>query len=259
MRRSLFFRLAGSHIGLLMLALPVLLSASGPTVSVDAVFASRRAAMLATIEKGVRQTSLELGRDSLRPEVRDALASVPRHEFVPAELRRRAYFNEPLPIGLGQTISQPYIVAIMTELLDPAAGDHVLEVGTGSGYQAAILAEIVERVFTLEIVPGLAKRADEVLARLGYENVERRLGDGYYGWPEQGPFDGIVVTAAASHVPPPLVRQLKPGAKMIIPVGSAYFVQQLILVERNLNGEVSSEMIMPVRFVPLTGGHPRRD
>ncbi len=215
--------------------------------------------MLATIERGVRQTRQELGRDSLAPDVRDALSRVPRHEFVPEELRRRAYFNEPLPIGLGQTISQPYIVAIMTELLDLEPGDRVLEVGTGSGYQAAILAEIVDRVFTIEIVPGLAGRARDVLARLGYDNVEVRLGDGYYGWPEEEPFDGVIVTAAASHVPPPLVRQLKPGARMIIPVGSAYFVQQLILVNKSADGEVSTEMIMPVRFVPLTGGHDKRD
>lgn len=244
--------------GLLMLVWPVLVSAAQSMVEEEAVFASRRAAMLATIERSVGQTRVELGREHLAPSVRNALASVPRHEFVPVELRRRAYFNEPLPIGLGQTISQPYIVAIMTELLDPEPEDRVLEVGTGSGYQAAILAEIVERVFTIEIIPGLARRADEVLMRLGYDNIERRLGDGYYGWPEQGPFDGIVVTAAASHVPPPLVQQLKPGAKMIIPVGSAYFVQQLILVARNPDGEVSSEMIMPVRFVPLTGGHAKR-
>ncbi len=259
MRRARRIALIRYQVCMLMLLLPGLLWASRPSVDEAEVFASRRAAMLATIDRGVRQTSRELGRDHLRPDVRAALAAVPRHEFVPKELRRRAYFNEPLPIGLGQTISQPYIVAIMTELLELSAGDRVLEVGTGSGYQAAILGKLVERVYSIEIVPGLAERAGEVLARLGFNNVVVRLGDGYYGWPEEGPFDGIIVTAAASHVPPPLVRQLKPGARMIIPVGSAFFVQQLVLIEKTTDGEVSSEMIMPVRFVPLTGGPSRPD
>ncbi len=218
-------------------------------------FAGRRAAMLRDIDRNVSDTRRELGRAKLRPSVREALAKVPRHELVPDDMRRRAYFNEPLPIGYGQTISQPYIVAIMTELLDPQPGDRVLEIGTGSGYQAAVLAEIVDKVYSIEIIPELGKRAKKDLARLGYHNVELRIGDGYYGWPQAAPFDGIVVTAAASHVPPPLVDQLKPGARMIIPVGRSFFVQQLVLITRDEQGQVSSEMILPVRFVPLTGGH----
>ncbi len=232
---------------------------AGQPHSDSTVYAQRRAEMLATIDRMVAQTRQELDREHLGPAVRNAFAKVPRHELVPEALRRRAYFNEPLPIGFGQTISQPYIVAIMTELLELEAGDRVLEVGTGSGYQAAVLAEIVQQVYSIEIVPELAERARNDLARLGYTNIELRLGDGYFGWADASPFDGIVVTAAASHVPPPLVRQLKPGAKMIIPVGRSFFVQQLILVEKSEDNEVSSRLVMPVRFVPLTGRHGQQE
>ncbi|MGB5541145.1 MAG: protein-L-isoaspartate(D-aspartate) O-methyltransferase, partial [Gammaproteobacteria bacterium] len=167
----------------------------------------------------------------------------------------RAYDNRPLSIGYGQTISQPYIVALMTDLLDVGPDATVLEVGTGSGYQAAVLSGLVASVYTIEIVPQLGERAQGVLARLGYDNVEVRIGDGYYGWEEHAPFDAIIVTAAASHVPPPLVRQLKPGGRMIIPVGSRFMVQELLLVEKTAAGEVSTRQILPVAFVPLTGGH----
>jgi protein-L-isoaspartate(D-aspartate) O-methyltransferase len=184
-----------------------------------------------------------------------AMERVPRHEFVPWTQRPFAYDNRPLPIDHGQTISQPYIVSAMTALLKVGAGDTVLEVGTGSGYQAAVLAELGAKVATIEIVAPLAAEASERLRRLGYASVTTRAGDGYDGWPERAPFDAIVVTAAASHVPPPLVRQLKPGGRMVIPVGAAFQVQQLLLVEKQRDGTVTTRQIMPVRFVPLTGGH----
>jgi protein-L-isoaspartate(D-aspartate) O-methyltransferase len=184
-----------------------------------------------------------------------AVGKVPRHEFVPWLERPFAYDNRPLPIGHGQTISQPYMVAAMTALLKVGAGATVLEIGTGSGYQAAVLAELGATVATIEIVEPLAVDARERLRRLGYATVTTRAGDGYEGWPERAPFDGIVVTAAASHVPPPLVRQLKAGGRMVIPVGVPFQVQQLLLVEKQRDGTVTTRQVMPVRFVPLTGGH----
>jgi protein-L-isoaspartate(D-aspartate) O-methyltransferase len=185
----------------------------------------------------------------------EAMATVPRHEFVPAQLVGDAYLNQPLPIGHGQTISQPYIVALMTHLLEPEPGDVMLEVGTGSGYQAAILSGLVERVYSIEIIPPLAASAAELLARLGFENVEVREGDGYHGWAEHAPFDGIVVTAAASHVPPPLVAQLAPGGHMVIPVGGRFATQQLTLVTKLPDGGIQTRQLLPVAFVPLTGEH----
>ena len=184
------------------------------------------------------------------------IGNVPRHEYVPEQYRENAYENRPLPIGYGQTISQPYIVALMTDLLAIKPGDRVLEIGTGSGYQAAVLAELASRVYTIEIIEGLAERARKVLLQQGYTNIETRVGDGYYGWKEQAPFDAIIVTAAASHIPPPLVTQLKAGGRMIIPVGSRFMVQQLVLVEKDDAGNVSTRQILPVQFVPLTGEHP---
>lgn len=182
-----------------------------------------------------------------------AMRTVLRHEFVDPERIDQAYADTPLPIGYGQTISQPYIVAAMTELLQVGAGDVVLEIGAGSGYQAAVLAEIVGQVYTIEIVPELAALSASRCERLGYSNVTVREGDGYYGWSEHAPFDGIIVTAASTHIPPPLVAQLKPGARMIIPVGPPMQVQSLVLVEKNADGTVRQRTIMPVRFVPLTG------
>ncbi len=216
---------------------------------------ARRAALLAEIEADVRLTAAALGTARLDPRVRQAMATVPRHEFVPAGERRYAYANQPLPIGHGQTISQPYIVAIMTDLIEPEPDDVVLEVGTGSGYQAAVLARVVRKVCSIEIIPALAKRARRDLNRLGFGNVETRTGDGYYGWPDCGPFDAIVVTAGAAHIPPPLIEQLKPGGRMIIPVGSRFLTQQLLLVEKDAAGEVTTRHVLPVRFVPLTGEH----
>ena len=180
-----------------------------------------------------------------------AMAVVPRHEFIPEEYRLYAYEDTPLPIGLEQTISQPYIVALMTELVSPTAGDRVLEVGTGSGYQAAVIAQIVDRVYTIEIIPRLALSAGRLLTRLEIANVEVRIGDGYTGWPKHAPFDGILVTAGATEIPQPLVDQLAPGARMIIPVGETQAVQVLKVVEKLEDGTVETRDIVPVRFVPL--------
>ena len=214
-----------------------------------------RMAMVKEIEGHVRETSLALDRESLDPRVMDAMATVPRHRLIPDDLRDSAYDNRPLPIGHGQTISQPYIVAVMTDLLKTTPSDRVLEVGTGSGYQAAILAELVSQVYSIEIIEPLGLLARDNLAALGHRNVEVRIGDGYYGWEEQAPFDAIVVTAAASHIPPPLIEQLRNGGRMIIPVGSRFMVQQLVLVEKDDAGQVTTRQLLPVRFVPLTGSH----
>lgn len=220
-----------------------------------AEFADERAAMIAAIEADVRETREYIDRDTLDARVMEALGSVLRHEFVPDEQVPYAYRNRPLPIGHGQTISQPYIVALMTDLLNLEPGDRVLEIGTGSGYQAAVLAELTDAVYTIEIIEPLAAEATERLQRLGYDEVETRTGDGYYGWTEHAPFDAIVVTAAASHIPPPLIRQLKPGGRMVIPVGGAFITQQLVLVTRDEEGETRVRQLLPVRFVPLTGEH----
>ena len=189
-------------------------------------------------------------------KVLNALARVPRHRFVPDNEAGRAYENRPLPIGHGQTISQPYIVALMTDLLDATPGDRVFELGTGSGYQSAVLAEMGCDVWTMEVVEELGRRAAETLAATDYaDRVRTRIGDAYYGWPDAAPFDAIVVTAAGDHVPPPLVEQLKPGGRMVIPVGTGFLTQQLLLVEKLEDGGVRSREVLPVRFVPLTGGH----
>jgi len=188
------------------------------------------------------------------PEVLKAMRAVQRHRFVPESQRGNAYRDGPLPIGFGQTISQPYIVAYMTEALKVDKDSTVLEVGTGSGYQAAVLAEIVKKVFTIEIIEPLAEQGQQNLRDAGYENVEARTGDGYHGWQEHAPFDAIVVTAAAAHIPPPLLEQLKPGGRMIIPVGPPLQTQSLMLVEKREDGSVVQRNVMPVRFVPLTRG-----
>lgn len=180
-----------------------------------------------------------------------ALRKVPRHEFVPESEKRSAYHDTPLPIGEGQTISQPYIVALMTELARPAENHRVLEVGTGSGYQAAVLAQLVEHVYSIEIESSLAERASEVLRRLGYSNITVRAGDGYAGWPEHAPFDVIVITAAPDHIPQPLLDQLKPGGRMVVPVGPIAATQQLRVLEKSAAGKVTSTVVAPVRFVPL--------
>ena len=183
------------------------------------------------------------------------MGSVKRHKFIPQKHLSSAYDNRPLPIGYGQTISQPYIVAAMTDLLQLDESDTVLEVGTGSGYQAAVLAKIVKKVYTLEIVKPLGLEAKERLKSLGYANVEVQIADGYYGLESKAPFDAIIVTAAAGQIPPPLLKQLKPGGRMVIPVGSQFFVQQLLLAQKDKDGKITIKQILPVRFVPLTGEH----
>lgn len=185
------------------------------------------------------------------PRVLAAMRRVPRHRFVPPSLKDEAYEDRPLPIGWGQTISQPYVVAFMTEALRLQGGEKVLEIGTGSGYQAAVLAETGCRVFSLEIIPELAATASLRLKELGYSGVHAKTADGYYGWPEEAPFDAIIVTCAAGHLPPPLIKQLKPGGRMIIPVGPAMFIQDLVLVGKDAQGRVTTRSLMAVRFVPL--------
>jgi len=215
----------------------------------------QRERMIKEIEGDVKATSRRIGKKQLSKSVMKAMANVPRHEFVPRSLRRAAYENRPLPIGYGQTISQPYIVALMTDLLDVEGDDIVLEVGTGSGYQAAILAELVKKIYTIEIIKGLGEQAKGRLEDLGYQNVSVQVGDGYYGLEGLAPFDGIIVTAAANHIPPPLIKQLRPGGKMVIPVGGAFMTQQLMLVEKRNDGKIITKQVLPVIFVPLTGGH----
>ena len=236
----------------LVIALLFGLLAAGPLAADD--FDKPRQRMSAEIAALARETAVETGRREFAASVMAAIARVPRHRFVPDDQAPYAYDNRPLPIGHGQTISQPYIVALMTDLIDPQPEQTVLEIGTGSGYQAAVLAELVGRVFTIEIIEPLARRAAEQLKTLGYANVQTRVGDGYHGWEEAAPFDAIVVTAAASHVPPPLIRQLKPGGRMVIPVGAHFLAQYLLLVEKQADGAVTTRQILPVRFVPLTGG-----
>ena len=221
----------------------------------DDRFDAARRQMLAEIQETVIDTGPATGRAQLAPQVMAALGTVARHEFVPDALDAVAYANRPLPVGHGQTISQPYIVALMTDLLDVGGDAVVLEVGTGSAYQAAVLAKLVRQVYTMEIIEPLALEASARLARLGYGNVEVKFGDGYYGWPEKGPFDAIIVTAAVNHIPPPLVAQLRPGGKLVVPVGERFTVQHLLLVQKLDDGRVQVRQILPVRFVPLTGGH----
>lgn len=202
-----------------------------------------------------RQQMVEMdlkGRDITDETVLKVMTKVPRHRFVQKRYLNQAYADHPLPIGEGQTISQPYIVALMTQWLNVGQGDTVLEVGTGSGYQAAVLAEITDQVYTVEIREKLAQRADTLLHNLGYTNIEVRAADGYFGWEEHAPFDGIIITAAANHIPPPLIKQLKDGGRMVIPVGNPYSYQKLVLLEKK-NGEIYSQNITGVLFVPMVG------
>ena len=208
--------------------------------------------MLRDIEDEVRYTRSLIGRDALDPRVMAAMAEVPREEFVPGFEQAYAYANGPLPIGHGQTISQPYIVALMTDLLSCGPEDRVLEVGTGSGYQAAVLSRLVAQVYSIEIVPELAEEARRQLRHLGYDNVECRQGDGYLGWPGEAPFDGIIVTAAAPAIPPPLVDQLREGARLVLPIGPQFGHQELIVVEKLPGGDLRRTDVLGVAFVPLT-------
>jgi len=206
--------------------------------------------MVDTIKRHAAQTS-----EDISDRVLDAVSKVPRHEFVPAGLVGAAYQDRPLPIGYGQTISQPYIVALMTELAAVGADDVVLEVGTGSGYQAAILSHLAKQVYTIEIVEPLAREAAERLERLGLNNVEVKAGDGYAGWPAHAPFDAVVVTAAPAQIPAPLIEQLAPGGRLVIPVGPRGATQYLTVVEKKADGLTTERKVIPVRFVPLTGEH----
>lgn len=218
-------------------------------------YTRQRQQMIADIQHDVQKTAKFIQNDSFDEKVMQAMQDVPRHEFVPPGQLKQAYKNRPLPIGYGQTISQPYIVALMTDLLNPRSDHKILEIGTGSGYQAAVLSKLVDKVYSIEIIEKLGIRSARLVKRLGYENIETRIADGYDGWPEQAPFDGIIVTAAISHIPPPLVDQLKPGGLLVIPVGTRFQTQYLTLVEKDPQGKVSTRQILPVRFVPFTGGH----
>jgi protein-L-isoaspartate(D-aspartate) O-methyltransferase len=220
----------------------------------DDRYADDRARMIQTIEAHAQSAAGALGRDHIDPKVLAVMDKVPRHEFVSDWYEGQAYDDRPLPIGHGQTISQPFIVALMTDMLEVGPDDVVLEVGTGSGYQAAVLAHLVRDVHTIEIIPELAETATGRLERLGYANVRTYAGDGYYGVPDAAPFDAIMVTAAAQQVPPPLIQQLEPGGRMVIPVGGGFNLQHLMLVEKDTAGRVRTRQTLPVRFVPLTRG-----
>lgn len=247
-------------------ALPFALLSSPTSFADDDPYAEQRASMVQTIDLYAMLSKDALGRDYLDPRVMEVMGVVPRHAFLRDEILRErdwlsallredplsiAYADRPVPIGYGQTMSQPFIVALMTDLLAPKPDHVVLEIGTGSGYQAAVLSPLVKHVCSIEIIPELGESAAAILQRLGYDNVETRIGDGYYGWEDCGPFDGIVVTAAASHMPPPLLRQLKPGGRIVIPVGGPFVTQQLTLVEKDADGRVHTRQILPVAFVPL--------
>lgn len=229
-----------------------LLIASTPVPARTQDYDALRDDLVGQIERHVLETASLIGRARLDQAVIEAMGTVERHEFVPEQLLAQSYEDRPLPIGAGQTISQPYIVALMTDLAEVGPDSVVLEIGTGSGYQAAVLAEIVDHVYTIEIVETLGRRATDTLARLGYDNVDVRIGDGYQGWPEFAPFDAILVTAAPEEVPAPLVEQLAVGGKMVIPVGPQDSVQYLRVLEKSDDGTVSTRNVLPVRFVPFT-------
>lgn len=216
--------------------------------------AAARAKMVDELAAMARQTASETGRATFSPRVMTALRKVERHRFVEAGDEAQAYRNTPLAIGSGQTISQPYIVALMTDLLDLVGGEKVLEIGTGSGYQAAVLAEVAATVYTIEIIDSLGRVAAERLAAAGYRNVITRIGDGHQGWKEAAPFDAIMVTAAARAVPPALIEQLKPGGKLAIPVGMPHGNQELLLITKSADGKSQTRRVLAVRFVPMTGG-----
>ena len=230
----------------------ILLAGGTMTAEGQNNYARERSRMVDEIAALTRETRLETGRGALSERVMSALAKVHRHEFVPADQKRNAYQNRPLPIGGGQTISQPFIVGLMTDFMDIKPTDRVLEIGTGSGYQAAVLAELAQAVYTIEIVEHLGRQAAERLKALGYHNVMAKVGDGYQGWAEHAPFDGIMVTAAPREVPQPLIDQLKPGGKLVVPVGGQLAGQMLLIVEKQLDGRIVRRNVLAVRFVPLT-------
>jgi len=216
-------------------------------------FEALRQHMLAEVAAHTIYVSARIGKAALAKPVMEAMSSVPRHEFVPLELQPYAYADTPLPIGCDKTISQPFIVALMTDLLGLEPTDAVLEIGTGLGYQAAILAELARKVYSVEIIEELARQAEQRLRRLGYTNIELKLGNGYYGWPEHAPFDKIIVTAAPDLIPPPLIEQLKPDGRIVIPAGLPG-AQQLIVLIKQRDGKLAITEILPVRFSTLEGG-----
>ena len=200
------------------------------------------------------QIAMRMFAETVKDEnILQAMRIVPRHAFVPSDYQAQAYADRPLPIGYSQTISQPYIVAYMTDILKLDLQSKVLEIGTGSGYQAAVAAELAQQVYTIEIIKELGESADQRLKDLGYSNIEAKVADGYYGWPEKGPFEAIIVTAASSHVPPALIEQLQPGGRLVIPLGSPWRAQELVLLTKEADGSVRSKGLMAVRFVPMLG------
>ena len=227
-------------------------------VGAAADFDAARRQMAVEIAADAARAATWTGRAALSSRVKAAMGKVERHRFVPAALAPQAYLNRPLPIGEGQTISQPFIVALMSDLLDLSPGDKVLEVGTGSGYQAAVLAELGARVFSIEILAGLSREADRALRATGYSGVLLRVGDGWAGWPEQAPFDAIIVTAAPETPPPPLVDQLRVGGRMVIPLGPQGAAQELVVAEKQADGGMVRRRVLPVAFVPFTGEGTRR-
>ena len=246
--------------GLVALASAVIPAAGGMIeAQAQDAYELQRRRMVEEIVALARESRAATGRATLSERVLAAMAKVPRHDLVPADQKAVAYANRPLPIGLGQTISQPFIVALMTDLMEVKPGDRVLEIGTGSGYQAAVLAELAGTVYTIEIVEPLAREAAGRLKQLGYRNVVAKSGDGYQGWPEHAPFDAIMVTAAPREVPQPLIEQLKPGGRLVVPVGGQATGQELLLIEKKPDGTVVRRNILAVRFVPLTdkSGKPK--
>ncbi len=237
-----------------LLTVLVVALAGPPAAAQSDDYTERRHQLVREIANEVSATRAWTGTSELDARVMEVMAKVPRHEFVPHEMQPLAYVNRPLPVGHGQTVSQPYIVALMTDLVAVGKGDTVLEIGTGVGYQAAILAALAKQVYSIEIIAELETSAATRLKRMGYTNVETRQGDGYYGWSAHAPFDAIIVTAAPTHLPPPLLKQLKPGGRMVIPVGSPFTTQHLLLVEKGLDGTITTRNVLPVIFSPLAGG-----
>ena len=248
------------HTMAAVLAILLMVGASNADDAADIIpedaldFAAMRTDMVRTIRLRVALAAEETGVAELDPWILDAMREVPRHAFVPDKVKLFAYFDTPLPLGFEQNISQPFIIALMTHLAQVKVGDVVFETGTGAGYHAAILSKRAARVNSLEVVGALAKSAQEALRRAGIDNTEVRVGDGYYGWPERGPYDAIIVKEAVNHIPPPLVNQLKPGGRLVIPIGLLDEFQHLSVVEKSLDGNLSVRKILPVRFTPLQGG-----
>lgn len=217
-------------------------------------YREKRERLLRELEQDAKDTAFWTGRKAFSDRTMAAMAAVPRHEFVRDGDEVVAYINRPQPIGHGQTISQPYIVALMTDLLDLKGHERVLEIGTGSGYQAAVLARVAAQVYTIEVIDDLGREAEKRLKKLGYANVHVRIGDGYRGWPEEAPFDAVLVTAAPERIPEDLIRQLRPGGRMVVPIGRAHDRQTLTLVAKALDGRVTVEDVLPVAFVPMVKG-----